>query len=258
MKITRFCCVLTLVFVLLLMPVSSFAGDFAELNFIGFSKDGRYLAFEEYGGYDGSGGDYSSTYYIDTVKNTYALPPTLIEETFESPAEENKQKILNKKLALVKANNLRRLGIIKNNTGDLLVAHLRTDWTSGVFLEPRGAEAEIVRFNNYVLAYSRDDSIYYELTLKPSLFKTEACGEEALKFDLTLEDRTYNKNLPLQILQSDKIIPEKRNCPFGYRIERVYFYGDKTAVFLNYFYQGFEGPDLRYLVVTGKLNQPTD
>jgi predicted secreted protein len=242
--------------VLVLMPARLPAGDFAELNFIGFSKDGRYLAFEEWGSLDGIGGDYSNTYYIDTGKNSFALPPTLIDESFLTPAEQKQKKTLNKKLALVKANNLRRLRIVPNNTGELLVAHLRTDWSAGVFLEPRGAEPEIVRFNNNVPAYSRDDGKYYELTLKPSAFKTERCGEDAYKFDLTLADRTSSETIPLQILQSDKTIPESRFCPFGYRIERVYFYGDKIAVFLNYFYYGFEGPDLRYLVVTGKLSQP--
>jgi predicted secreted protein len=236
-------------------PAGLLAGDFADLNFIGFSRDGQYLAFEESGFYDGIGGNYSNTYYIDTVNNSFALPPTIIDESFDSPAEEKQKKILNKKLPLVRAANLRKLGIIRYNTGNLLVAHLTTDWTSGAFTEPRGDAAEIVRFNSFVYAYSRDESKYYELTLKPSAAKLERCGEDAYKFDLTLADKTGSQTLPLQILQSDKTIPERRYCPFGYRIERVYFYGDKIAVFVTYFYQGFEGPDLRYLVVTGKLNE---
>lgn len=257
MKITKTCSLLTVFCVLLLMPANLLAGDFADLNFIGFSKDGKYLAFEESGSFDGIGGDYSNTYYIDTVKNIYALPPTLIDESFETPAEERQKKILKRKLLLVREKNLRRLGIIPKNTGELLVAHLRTDWSAGAFLEPRGATPEVVRFNNNVLAYSRDDGKYFELTLKPSLFQTENCGGDAYKFDLTLADLTGDEKIPLQILQSDKTIPESRFCPFGYRIERVYFYDDKIAVFLNYFYYGFEGPDLRYLVVTGKLSQST-
>lgn len=257
MKISKICSLLIALCVIAAVPANLLAGDFADLNFIGFSKDGRYLAFEEYGSFDGVGGDYSNTYYIDTAKNSYALPPTLIDESFITPAEERQKKILNKKLALVRAKNLRRLGIIANNTGELLVAHLRTDWSAGAFTEARGATPEIVRFTDNVAAYSRDDSKYYELTLKPGAVNTERCSDEALKFDLTLADLTGDKPIPLQILQSDKTIPESRFCPFGYRIERVYFYDDKIAVFLNYFSYGFEGPDLRYLVVTGKLSQST-
>jgi len=41
--------------------------------------------------------------------------------------------------------------------------------------------------------------------------------------------------------------------PYGYRIEQIYFYKDNVAVLLNMFSQGFEGPDMRYMAVTGRL-----
>jgi len=47
-------------------------------------------------------------------------------------------------------------------------------------------------------------------------------------------------------------LPKVRSCPYGYCIEQVYFYKDKLAVFLNMFSQGFEGPDMRYIAVTGE------
>ena len=53
-----------------------FAGDYASLRFVGFSKDGQYMAFEESGEWDvHSGGDYANTYFIDVEKNAYAIPP---------------------------------------------------------------------------------------------------------------------------------------------------------------------------------------
>ena len=60
--------------VLLISVVFASAGDYANLNFIGFSKDGRYLAFEEYGIQDGSGWAYSKFYFVDVAKNAYAAP----------------------------------------------------------------------------------------------------------------------------------------------------------------------------------------
>lgn len=255
MKIAKTWSVLTLLLVLFLLPAKIFAGDFADLNFIGFSKDGKYLAFEESGTYDGCGGSYSFTYYIDTAKNAYALPPTRIEETCDTPEDERRQKLRNKKLELVKAANLRRLKIVPKNTGDLVLAHLTTDWSAGAFTEPRGSAAEVVRFVYFVLPYSRPNDRFFELTLQPLADKSGTCGEDSRKFDLTLVDRTGEEALPPQVLQSDKSIPESRYCPFGYRIERVYRYEDKIAVFIDYFGDGFEGPDLRYLVVTGILNR---
>ena len=60
-------------FVLLItLAVGIHAGDYAELNYIGVSKDGKHLAFEEYGTQDGSGYPYSNIYFIDVDKNVYA------------------------------------------------------------------------------------------------------------------------------------------------------------------------------------------
>ena len=41
------------------------AGDRAVIDFIGYSADSRYFAFEEFGIQDGSGFPYSSIYIID-------------------------------------------------------------------------------------------------------------------------------------------------------------------------------------------------
>jgi predicted secreted protein len=51
------------------MPAS--AGDVAELEILGFSKDGSVFAFEEYGVQDGSGFPYANRYYIDTTDDSF-------------------------------------------------------------------------------------------------------------------------------------------------------------------------------------------
>src|SRR3569833_2885359 len=65
------------------------AGDRANLNILGYSEDGRYFAFEEYGVHDGAGGNYSSIYVIDLPadKWTYGLPFTVEEggDTEDTP-----------------------------------------------------------------------------------------------------------------------------------------------------------------------------
>ena len=78
----------TLVFVFLcaLSSIAS-AGDFATLNFIGFSKDGRYLAFEEYGTQDGSGFPYSNFYFVDVVKNIFAAKSIIVRLDNEAATE---------------------------------------------------------------------------------------------------------------------------------------------------------------------------
>jgi predicted secreted protein len=71
---------------------------------------------------------------------------------------------------------------------------------------------------------------------------------------MTIKDNTHHRDLPVQVLQRDgDTVPGSRQCPYGYRIEQVYYYKNRLAVFLNVFGQGFEGPDMRYMAVTGLL-----
>jgi predicted secreted protein len=234
----------------------SLAGENANLKFIGFSGDGKYLAFEEYGTYDGSGLDFSTTYFIDTVKNSFALPPVAIDEgdTYNS-WEKRTETARVKKLRATLANNLRKLNIVAGNTGALLVSHLLTDFSYQKPSVPTDENTEIVKFNNFVYVNSADEG-HYELILKniPAAGEQSCDSSESNMLELTLLNKTTSETIPPQILQKDATLPARRSCPFYYRIERVYFYGDKIAVFLNYFNQGFEGRSMRYLAVTAQMN----
>jgi predicted secreted protein len=231
----------------LLIPANVFAGDYANLNFIGFSKDGKYLAFEEYGVTDGLGVPYSNIYFINVEKNSYAAPPVM--KTVKEPVNENAIptesaiRLAAKKAA---AANLKKFNIIQGNTGKMVVARLITDLNAGSKDEGRDQRIE---FTDY-----RDSSYYereYALLLKTSEAKTKTCEnayDTVLKFDLTLKDTKAETE---KILQKDDGLPESRGCPLAYSIQNVYVYQDSIAVFLNVFTQGFEGPDMRFMVVTG-------
>lgn len=233
----------------------SFAGEYAKFKFIGFSKDGKYLAFEEYGVYDGSGADFSTTYFVDTIKNSFVFPPVEIVEGEEyTAAEKRANAAKSKKQRLAIAANLRKLNIVANNTGDLLVANLPTD-LSYANDESSEENTSIVKFSNFV--YTNGDPAHYELILK----NVPAAGDErcrdindAFKLELALEYKIYADSPASQLLERDTVLPERRRCPFGYSIERVYFYENKIAVFLNYYYQGFEGRSMRYMVVTAQMD----
>ena len=227
----------------------------ANLNFIGFSKDGRYLAFEESGTYDGSGGDFSTTYFIDTVKNTFALPPIEINEGDEYTAAEKRiEAARNRKLRSKLAANLRRLKIVAGNTGELIVAHLLTDFTYENSNRASEQNDEIIKFNNFLYVNSTFEG-HYELILKniPAT-GDERCDSQSHMLELALLDKTTDKTIPPKILQKDKTLPKSRWCPYYYRVEKIYSYDDKLAVFLNYFNQGFEGRSMRYMVVTTQLD----
>jgi len=70
-------------------------------------------------------------------------------------------------------------------------------------------------------------------------------------FNLTVTNENDKKSKPLQ---NDTKVPESRGCPLDYRIADVFVYQEKfVAVFINVFTPGFEGQNVRYLVVTGTL-----
>jgi len=93
----------------------------------------------------------------------------------------------------------------------------------------------------------------YELTLKEMVANSKECSvsDEPKIFELILKNKETNKT---KVLQKDRTIPRSRRCANSYQISDVFIYNNYIAVFLNMFIPpGYEGPDMRYLVVTGTL-----
>ena len=176
---------------------------------------------------------------------------------------------------------LKKLRIKRGNLGQLTVAHLLYDMTfvkpvqrehyfyeagknepvdklvtdyEGAFIRRDSLDIEKIIFSVGIDSYNQNTEEFYELTLIPTIAKeTESCSG-GYKIELTLKDNTEHRSHELQTLQKDAdVLPKSRQCPYGYRIEQVYIYEGKIAVFLNVFGQGFEGPDMRYMVVTGEI-----
>jgi hypothetical protein len=117
------------------MSTSSFAFSFDGLDFIGFSRDGKYLAFEDSGDGGDIGGAYSTTYYIDTAGNRFAAAPSVF--VWDSETSEKSKAIFTARYKKSVPANLRKFGIIRGNTGVLVVSHLLTDWS---FVKPVESE----------------------------------------------------------------------------------------------------------------------
>lgn len=236
--------------VLLTMCGSSLAGDYANLNVIGFSNDGKYLAFEEYGSYDGSGYPYSNYYFVMVQENIYAAAPIKIEIQKETATEAQARS----KAALAAAKKLTQFKIFKGNVGKHVVSRLLNDLSE---LKEQGDAGETVRFAEIVGSmYQRGN---YELNLKQTITDVKDCeafGMDILKLELSLTNKEDGMKV---FLQKDESLPKSRGCVVDYRIQDVYIYERAAnkyniAVFLNTFTPGFEGPDMRYMAVGGKLN----
>lgn len=225
----------------LLIATNCFAGDYATLNVIGFSKDGRYLAFEEFGTQDGSGFPYSNIYFIDTTKNAYAAPSIAVRIDKESADES----MARKRSAFLAAKRLRQLRIVKDNIGVHVVSHLMTDLTFDK------GDPRVVKFAEEIGSmYRRGD---LELVLKETPIKTKDCEVYELETNLLELTLVNNEDDTRKTLQKDTTLPTGRGCALNYELQDVYLYENFIATFVRYFTPGFEGPDMRFMAVTGKL-----
>ena len=246
---SKICLLLTIVCVLVLAPAKASAGDYANLKFIGFSRDGKYLAFTQYGTGDASGYPFASVYLVDVEQNKFVSKPFEISIENEKSTEE----AAIRKAEALAARKMRALKIERGNTGTLVLAHLMTDWTYEEWRSRGEDDEQIIKFNDYLNPNSPNNYEYYQLTLKPVPVKT-GCSDYYTHYmmELTLDHINQGeKDMEAQILQKDAALPASRGCPQGYRIESVYSYKGKIAVFINVFTQGWEGPDMRYMIVTG-------
>lgn len=259
--------------------VNSFA-TYGSLDFIGFSKDGRYLAFENTDPGGGGGGGSLTTYFIDTAKNSYTMAPIVLPDDDDNKPAKYKaaSRLYDQRLAA----GIRKFGIVRGNTGTLAVAHLLSDWSSvqpieskrsfyeagaqkedvatdyhGALVRRDKSSVEKVIFNTQFDSYLQNTYEYYELTLTATPVQGQKEEEGSnFRMELTLRDKTKHPYPELRFLQKDgPALPKDRSFAYGYKIESFYVYNNKIAVFINVFGQGFEETDMNYMVVTGELDQ---
>src|SRR5262245_56328149 len=86
----------------LMLTLPVFAAERALIDFIGFSEDARYFAFEEFGIGDGSGAAYSTIYVIDLSEDKWVAGSPFAVDTLddENPEERPLSEVRAEVLAL--------------------------------------------------------------------------------------------------------------------------------------------------------------
>jgi predicted secreted protein len=271
--------------ILILAAFSSvtFAADFADFKFIGFSADGKYLAFEESSGFNSHrDDDYATTYFVNVARNVYVGEPEFFNWV-EGVMKKSLRTPLNERYKKRVAARLNRLKIERGNTGKLVVARLPGDHSfqkpvevMTEFYDSKGnaTEKPMPFYVGGYLSEDYDDSRiifsleqysdtnyeeqFDELKLEQNP-SGQTCSLDAAyqidqpKLQLTLKSDINHRDLKPQILQKDERIPVSRSCGNSYQIEQVYFYKGNIAVFLNFQRRGIEGYDRRYMVITGNI-----
>ena len=234
---TRPRAILALVLAGLALPAQ--AGDRALLDPIGYSPDGRYFAFEEYGIRDGSGFPYSSIYLVDLpadawVKGSPVRVSLEDENASLASARARARREAEDGLARLDITEPAQL-IALNGDGEagdgLSLAFGAPGHEAGALLEESRLGLEIFA------ADSPEDCETY-------------LGEKPKGFGLVLEDETGKHALH----RDGATLPASRGCPLTYRIYGVVARPDtgslESAVAIVAVYpHGFEGPDRRFLAV---------
>lgn len=236
----RFVALVLLVKFLLATTVQ--AGDFAYEQVIGFSKDGRYFAFEEYGVQDGSGFPYSHIFVIDLETDTFApSTPLRVFKKNENVALSTVRAEAQKKArALMKRYEINHPAVVAyaRGLGDF------ADSSSGL-------SAPLV--SRIVIPNPTDptkgDGNYFDLVLRHIPAPSVAdCPVDTIGFQMEKVDPNGRR----RFVHRDEKILLSRGCPLQYRLSRVYLpanrSGDFAAALISVFQVGFEGPDRRFVV----------
>jgi len=241
--------------------VDARAGDGAAVHVLGFSADGRYFAFEQYGEQDGSGTLHSTITAIETTGDRLVkgMPVTAIMDP-DNPAlgKEPREKQLadiRAKAAADAAALLQQLGISEPGH---IVASVRESRARAILVPEQVRTAMKAAVGTVTLPADRfgPDTrlVLREFDIALPRCKDLVSGEHPNGFGLTLE----RKSRPTIHLSRDQTIPASRGCPEKYGIAEAHALplpdgSHALAVFIQYFYTAFEGPDRRFIVVTGRV-----
>jgi predicted secreted protein len=213
----------------------AFAADAAQHRSLGYSPDGKYFAFEQFGIQDGSGFPYWDVFVLDLAANDWVkgTPARALVE------DESGDLSLARKQAMEKAKPVLD-GLKIGEPADVLVYNPATE-----FLGDR-TKVEFGAFPQMPQAYELSVKAI-ELPVPPDCTDPDF---RPMGMELTLKVNQPGKTLTLA---KDTSIPKSRFCPLRYDIEAIYTrsgYGDGMEVaIIGVYARGFEGENRRFIAV---------
>ncbi len=234
---------------LLTCASSAFAADAAESFVIGYSRDARYFAFEQFGIQDGSGFPYSDIFVLDLKENSWVEGSPIRELTEDESGN---------------------LGETRRKSAGR-VAHLLDKFA---ITEPVTILASLPAYQ----AVADRGSIQYDRWYQLGGAVSRPAADLALdRFELRVEPaqlpappphcsiddgETAGLSVMLKNLKTgeqhevyrDQTVPKSRGCPASYDIDKVVVaagFGtpDRPVAIIGVYSYGFEGVDRRYMAI---------
>jgi predicted secreted protein len=234
----------SLIVALLALALPAAAADRALIEMLGYSEDGAYFAFEQFGIQDGSGFPFSQIFIVDLASDKWVAGTPVearIDDETASLAEARAEAmndaapLLGKYEIAVPAQVLTLIGDGEAETGT------RVSWSTPACCGPQQTQADMAS----LILETRG------VTSKLSYCDTEM---GPVGYSLSLQDQNGMRELHAD----GATIPDSRGCTLDYRIYAVVqpfenFYAEdftsrRVAIIASYPF-GFEGVDRRFLAV---------
>ncbi|WP_448952238.1 DUF2259 domain-containing protein [Labrys neptuniae] len=231
-----------------LAGAAAYAGDAATPDIIGFSRDGRYFAFEEYGTLDASIHPYSTIHIIDldTGKPVAGTPLAVLHDK-EGPEEAARAEARGRAQPL-----LAKLGIEEKPTRQVIYSAAR------LFDPPTPDQAYAVMADETTNLSIADAVPGGEVTVDvlPRAIADPACaarGRDRLK-SFSLVRTLPEGNRDSLIVYVDEASGNERGCSRSNGLGALFVYRPANArprlvALVSYWPQSWEEPDRRYLAI---------
>lgn len=237
--------ILAFLFALAGLPEWVMAAGSSNVNMIGFSKNGRYVAYEITFYDDMAGSGYKKVRFVDVPANRFVQTVTVWDQNDRPGNDENKiQKQID--------HYLLKYRIVLGNTGERLFQD--ETFANPTHYQLPNALTKVVR-NVSIRNFKRKASNNtYQIILKEIKSNSTHCKSRLQNSRKTkIFELSMIQQDSLKILQKDTKLFKSRQCPFAYGIHQIIQYDDKICVFLDSWTPGSEGPNVRKLIVTGNL-----
>jgi predicted secreted protein len=239
--------ILALLLLFLMGGERAYAANGAALGLIGFSPDGRFFAFEQYGHEDGSGFPYWDVFVIDLENNAWVkgTPVQLWLEEDGASLAQAREKARN-----AAAGTLKEANVIA--PADVLAANPATEVVP---------ERERVTFDRWYRSWGAraDDNGTelgrHELSVERIVLPRPAgCHEDdGDTYGFTLTHKRLDDGVT-RVIHKDARIPASRGCPVTYDIAAVvaqtgFPEKDRLVAIVGVYAKGFEGLDRRFIAL---------
>lgn len=263
--------VLAAAFAALSVPSIAIAADALALKILGFSPDGRYFAFQQYGPQWDASRIYAEVFVIDASQDRFVAGVPLrvgvdmkddtTEDNFGPQFKAFEATVRKRAASLISTHKIAKPGVVLASATDARAG----EYSSGSDMPAAGAGLATLSAKhpalgdlNFKLETRTAD---WPKTSRLGTHKTAtSCAQEmdpekGVVFRLTLERGGHSI-----VLHDDKTIPASRHCVSGYGIVEIHAFdrpdGKVTlAAILGMHTRGFEGSDRVFLAVTRVLER---